>query len=230
MNEISYIIRCVIVVFFSWIGVRMIGKKSISQMTSYDLATLMIIANVAAEPLVFKVTSKAFIGSMVIALIAMGLGYLSLNKKYYNFDMRPDILVLNGKIDKEALKTNRMNLPFLLSLLRVQGYSCISDVEFAILEPSGNLSVIPKSQNRPITPKDLKINTPYEGLSLPLIIDGEIQYNNLRYANLEIDWLNQEIKNMGATSIEEIFLAELKTSGELSVYFDNNNIKRPPII
>jgi uncharacterized membrane protein YcaP (DUF421 family) len=57
-----------------------------------------------------------------------------------------------------------------------------SDVEFAIIEPNGNRSVIPKSQARPVLTRDLQINTEYEGLALPLILDGEIQYNNLKYA------------------------------------------------
>jgi len=81
------------------------------------------------------------------------IGWISLRTKFYNLDAEPDIVIVNGKIDKEALKKNRMNLPFLLSLLRLQGYSKISDVEFAIIEPDGNLSVIPTSQSRPITPK-----------------------------------------------------------------------------
>ena len=230
MEIVSFLIRCIFVILSSWIGVRIIGKRSISQMTSYDLAALMILANVAAEPLVFKVTSKAFLGSMSIALISMALGYLSLNKKFYNFDMRPDIVVINGKVDKEALKRNRMNLPFLLSMLRVQGHTSLSDIEFAILESNGNLSVIPKSQNRPVTPKDLKIDTEYEGIPLPLIIDGEIQYNNLKYAKLNVDWLNQEIKKNGVERIEQVFLAEIKTSGEISIDINSNNVRKPSII
>lgn len=230
MEIISFIIRCIFVVLYSWIGVRIIGKRSISQMTSYDLAALMILANVAAEPLVYKVASKSFLGSIIIALIAMVLGYLSLSKKFYNIDMRPDVLVVNGKVDKEALRRNKFNLPFLLSLLRIQGYTSVSDVEFAIIEPNGNLSVIPKSQNRPVTPKDLKINTEYEGIPLPLIIDGEIQYNNLKYAKLDMEWLNKEIKKMGADKAEQVFLAELKTTGELSIDLYSNSMKKPSII
>ncbi len=230
MEIVSFIIRCIFVTLSAWIGVRIIGKRSISQMTSYDLAALMILANVAAEPLVYKVTSKSFLGSIIIALIAMILGYISLNKRFYNLDTRPDILIVNGKVDKGALKRNRMNLPFLLSLLRVQGHTSVSDVEFAILEPNGNLSVISKSQNRSITPKDLKISTEYEGIPLPLIIDGEIQYNNLKYAKLNIDWLSQEINKIGVDKVEKIFLAELKTTGELSIDLFSDNRKKPPII
>ena len=149
--------------------------------------------------------------------MAVFIGWLSLRKGFYNVDAKPSILIANGKILREELRQNRMNIPFLLSLLRLQGYANLSAVEYAILEPNGNLSVLPKSQNRPVQPKDLQINTEYEGLALPLIMDGEIQYNNLKYAKLSTDWLYQEIKKAGAPNPEAIFLAELKSTGELYI-------------
>jgi len=208
--------------------VRITGKKSISQLTSYDFAALMIMANMAAEPLAYKISSKAFLGSLTIALGAVVIGWMSLQKWFYNFDAKPDIIVVNGKVDREALKRNRMNLPFLLSLLRLQGYARISDVEFAILEPTGNLSVIPKSQSRPVTPKDLKLETQYEGITLPLIIDGELQYNNLRFANLDTNWIIQEIRKHGAAGVEDVFVAELDTMGNLHVDLFSHPVKAGP--
>ncbi len=231
MEFIVYIVRCVCVLLFSWFCVRIIGKKSISQLNSYDFTALMILANVAAEPLVFKVTSKAFLGSLTISLVVIAVGILSLRKIFYNLDTKPEIIIANSKVDREALKRNRMNLPFLLSLLRLQGYSKVSDIEFAILEPNGNLSVIPVSQSRPVTPKDLNIGTQYEGLTLPLIIDGEIQYTNLKFANKDINWLHMELKNNGAARAEDVFLAELDTTGKLKVdLFGSSLNNRPGVI
>lgn len=228
MEALVYIVRCIIVLLFSWFCVRIIGKKSISQLNTYDFTALMVMANVAAEPLVFKISSKAFIGSLTVALVAIFIGWVSMHKKFYNVDSKPDILVVNGKVNKQVLKRNRMNLPFLLSLLRLQGYAKVSDIEFAIIEPTGNLSVIPISQNRPVTPKDLKIDTQYEGLALPLIIDGEIQYNNLRYAKLNTMWLIEEIKKTGDVKPEDIFLAELDTAGKLSIDLFNAPTENKP--
>lgn len=230
MEALIYIIRCITVLLFSWFCVRVIGRKSISQLTSYDFTGLMVMANVAAEPLVFKISSKAFLGSFTIAVMLVVIGWLSLQSKFYNFDSKPDILIVNGKIDKEALKRNRMNIPFVLSLLRLQGYARVSDVEFAIVEPNGNLSVIPKSQSRPVTPNDLKIDTQYEGIALPLIIDGEIQYNNLKYARLNVEWLNQQIKKFGVFKAEDVLLAELDTTGSLYINLFQESIKKTPNI
>ena len=217
MEALIYTVRCIIVLLFTWFCVRIIGKKSISQLTAYEFVALMLMANVAAEPLVFKISSKAFLGSLIISIFTIIIGWLSLHKKFYNFDTKPDILIINGKVDKKALKRNRINLPFLLSMLRQEGHAKVSDVEFAILEPNGNISVIPTSQSRPVTPKDLKLQTQYEGISLPLIIDGEIQYNNLKYAKLDISWLNRELMKYGETKTENVFLAELDSTGKLYV-------------
>ena len=217
MELLVYAARCIVTTLVAWLSVRIIGLRSIAQMTSYDFAAIMIMANVAAEPLVYKVQSKSLIGSLIIALMAVFIGWLSLQKKFYNVDAKPSILIANGKVLQDELRKCRINLPFLLSLLRLEGYANVSEVEFAILEPTGNLSVLPKSQNRPVQPKDLQINTDYQGLALPLIIDGELQYNNLKYANLTVDWLWQEIRKAGAEKPEEIFLAELKSTGELYV-------------
>jgi len=231
VEALVYIVRCILVMLFSWLCVRIIGKKSISQLTSYDFTALMILANVAAEPLVYKISSKAFLGSITIAAATISIGWISLRKKFYNIDSQPDILIVNGKVDMEGLKRNRMNLPFLLSMLRLQGYAKVSDVEFAIIEPNGNLSVIPRSQSRPVTPNDLKLDTQYEGISLPLIIDGEIQYNNLRYAGLDVAWLNREIGKTGVDGAEDVLLAELDTTGKLFVnIFKDQTANKPGLI
>jgi uncharacterized membrane protein YcaP (DUF421 family) len=231
MELLVYAARCIVSSLVAWLTVRLIGQRSISQMTAYDFAALMLIANVAAEPLVSKIGSKAFIGSLIIGMMSIFIGWLSLTKPLYNIDSNPSILIAGGKIFRDELKKNRINLPFLLSLLRLKGYANVSDVEFAILEPTGNLSVLPKSQNRPVQTKDLKINTEYEGLALPLIIDGEIQYNNLKYANLNTEWLNREIKKAGADKVEEIFLAELKSAGELYVdLYRDRLVEKPNLI
>lgn len=231
MELLVYAARCIVTSLVAWLAVRIIGRRSISQMTAYDFAAIMIMSNVAAEPLVYKIGSKSLIGSLIIGLMSMFIGWLSLRKPLYNIDAQPSILIANGKVLQDELRKNRINLPFLLSLLRLKGYANVSDVEFAILEPTGNISVLPKSQSRPVQTKDLKIDTDYEGLALPLIIDGEIQYNNLKYAKLNAEWLNREIKKAGADKAEEIFLAELKSTGELYVdFYQDRFVEKPKLI
>ncbi|HYH02882.1 MAG TPA: DUF421 domain-containing protein [Bacillota bacterium] len=231
MELVVYAVRCIVAMLVTWLAVRLLGRRSIAQMTAYDFAAMLVMGNVIAEPLVYKIESKAFIGTMIIVGVAVSIGVLSLQKKFYNFDVKPSILIANGKVLQDELRSNRLNLPFLLSLLRAQGYNKVSDVEFAILEPTGSLSVIPRSQARPVQPQDLKINTDYEGLALPLIIDGEIQYNNLKYAQLTVDWLQRELRKAGAGHPREVFLAELSSNGELFVdFYKDQFVAKPDLI
>lgn len=99
----------------------------------------------------------------------------------------------------------------------MKGYTNLHDVEFAVLEPSGKMSVIPKSQARPLQPRDMNIPTQYEGLALPLIINGNIQWLNLRWAKLDETWLKQQLQANGVTNVEDVALAQLDTSGRLYV-------------
>jgi len=192
-------------------------------MTSYDLVSIMLITTVAAEPLVYKVTSKAGVGVIVLMLTTMIIGKLSLKRSFYNFDTDPAILIANGKISVHKLKKARMNIPLLLSELRVKGYQNVSEILLAILEPTGKLSVFPKPDKRPVQLSDLQIATGKEGLSLPFIIDGEIQYNNLKYAELDEAWLKSKIKDL-KTDMKDIFLLEMESTGKINVQMENTII------
>jgi uncharacterized membrane protein YcaP (DUF421 family) len=88
-------------------------------------------------------------------------------------------------------------------------------VEFAILETNGQLSVIPKSQKRPVNAEDLNIPTKYEGLPLDLIIDGRIMIKNLEKADLDVHWLKNELNNLGISNLNKVLFASLDTNGDL---------------
>jgi len=223
MEIVVYSFRSVFILLLSWLAIRFIGKKSIAEMTSYDLVSIMLITTVAAEPLVYKISSKAGVGVIVLMLTTIAIGKLSLKKTFYNFDTDPAILIANGKINMHKLNKIRMNIPLLLSELRVKGYQNVSDILLAILEPTGKFSVIPKPNNRPVQPSDLQIATGKEGLALPFVIDGQIQYNNLKYAELDEAWLRTKIKDL-KTNIEDIFLLEMESTGKINVQMENTII------
>jgi len=108
--------------------------------------------------------------------------------------------------------------------LRINNIPNIADVEFAILETNGQLSVIPKSQKRTVTAEDLNISTNYEGLPLDLIIDGSVNHKNLQKANLDLSWLINEIGKFGAEKPEDVLFASLDTQGNL--YCQTKSSKR----
>ena len=229
MEIIVYTIRCIIMLLVSWTGVRLIGKKSIAEMTSYDLAAIMLLTTVAAEPLVYKVTSKATVGVFAILIATVFLGKLSLKKFFYNIDSSPTVVISEGIIIERELKKARMNVPLLLSELRIKGYQNVSDVKYAIIEPSGKMSVIPKSQVSPITPKQMGIPTPPVNLSLPLIIDGEVDEVNLAFLQKDRKWLLEQLKAFSIGNFDEVLLAQYDSSGQLFVNSKNTEIKIPQI-
>ncbi len=227
MESMSYIVRCIFMLLVTWTCLRIIGKKSISEMTNYDLGAMMLLTTVAAEPLVYKVASQALIGAGTITTMAVLIGILSLNKSFYNVDSRPVVIVANGKIIEKDLKKLRMNVPLLMSELRVKGYQNLSDVEFAIAEPSGKLSVIPKSQSRPIQPSDLTLATAPENLSFSLVVDGQINQTNLDYFNKDEKWLMEQLNLWGIKTIEEVFFAQMDSKGNIYVDKKNKEVKIP---
>lgn len=229
MSIIIYILRNIVMLLVTWTGVRLIGKKSMAEMTSYDFAAIILLSNVAAQPLVYKITSKATVGVFTLVVGSLLLSKLSLMAFFYNIDSRPTILIAAGKIIEKELKKSKINLPLLLSELRLKGYQNVSDVKYAIIEPSGQLSVIPQSQTSPVTPKIMGIPSAPVNLSFPLIIDGEVDDKNLEFLNRDRDWLKEQLKAFQVGNFSEVFLAQYDSSGELYVNVKNKEVEIPNI-
>jgi len=140
-------------------------------------------------------------------------------------DGEPTIVIMNGKIMEKSMKAMRYTLTDLLEQLRIKGVFDIKEVEFAVFEKNGDLSVLKKSQYQPVTPKDLNLSTTYKGISTELIYDGIIVDQNLKQVNLDRNWLKAELEKRGIKDPLEVFLALLDTSGELYIdtYADHLN-------
>ena len=110
-----------------------------------------------------------------------------------------------------------LNINDLLEQLRICGYHNITDVECAIFETNGDISIIPKSQCRPVQPRDLQIETNYEGVPHPLIVDGNVNHENLGKTKLDLLWLQNEMKKLGINDFKDVLFASLDTEGELYV-------------
>jgi len=217
MSTIIYMFKCILMFIITWLGIRIIGKKSITQMTGYELSAILLISNVAAEPIVYSIALRAFSGVISLSLITLFIGMLTLKSRFYNLNTKPSIVIFNGKILVNELKKNKMNISFLISMLRLQGYFKISEIEYAIIEPNGRVSVLPVSKERPLKPKEIKIQTPYEGLALPLILDGRIVSDNLNFIELDEELLKNKLNNYGIQNVSDVLIAQLDDKGNLYV-------------
>lgn len=216
---ISYSVRVFLVYFFTYLATRTMTKKAIAEMTAYEMAGLMILANVAAEPLVDKVVIKSVYGVGFLVILMMLAARLAIINKYTAFFEHTATKVIeNGQINMKALKRLSLSLNQLEGLLRQQGYDKVSDIQTAVFEPQGEISVFPKSENKPVTLKDLKIQSSNERITIPLILDGSIAYENLKHINRNETWLLKELKKQGFENYStEVAIAELDPSWNLII-------------
>lgn len=200
---------------------RIVGRKMISQMTFFDYVIGVSIGSVIANIAISSGVPKA---SAITALITLGILTLVLDFLHIKsfivrkiVDSEPVVVIENGKLVNQNMSRERFTINELLMQLREKNIFNIADVEFAVLETDGNLSVLPKSQKAPVTPSDLNIPTQYKGLTRDLVLDGRLQPENLNDTGLDVDWLLNELKSHGIEDIKEAFYAGLDSSGNLFV-------------
>ena len=216
---ISYSLRVVIVYLFTYLSTRTLSKKAIAQMTAYEVAGLMIFANVAAEPLVDKVITKSVYGTgFLVVLMLLGAKLAMRNKFTYIVEHTPTFIMKGGELDKKALESTGITLNQLSGLLRQQGYDRISDLDTVIMEAQGNISAFPKAENKQVTIKDLNIEPSNQGITIPVVMDGSIIEQNLKHINKTKEWLLQELERQGVVNYrKDVMIAEVDSTWKVTV-------------
>lgn len=214
-------LRTVVLYFLVWLTLRIMGKHQIGQLQPFELVIAIMISELASIPM--QDTEIPLVSGVIpiitLMFIEVSLSLLSMKSGKIRRMVcgSPSILIAGGQINEPELIRLRYNLTDLLEQLRLKDVPNIADVEYAILETSGQLSVIPKSQKRPVNPEDLKIATAYEGLPLILIADGALHRENLAKAACTEDWLRERLRQAGINSWKSVLLASLDTSGKLFI-------------
>lgn len=200
---------------------KLLGKTQISQITPFDFISALLLGELVGNALFDE---KAGIPEIAFVLIIWGsLMYITeiLTQKFkrtrYFLEGAPSLVIYRGSLIRDVMKKNKLDVDQLQHLLRGKDVFSIKEVEFGILEPNGDLSVLKKSDYQNPIRKDF--NLPKQEVNLPttLINDGEIIYDNLKEENLEKSWLIQQIKQQGFESIEEVFYAEYEKNEGLFV-------------
>lgn len=225
------IIRTVILYFLLLALLRIMGKRELGQLSPFDFVIAIMIAELATIPMenLSVPLLHGIIPIFVLAILEILISYVALKSPGFRkiIDGTPSIVIKNGQIQVKELKKSRFNVNDLLSSLRENDIFDITTVEFAVLERSGKLSIILKSQKRALTPEDVGVTTDYEGLSTPLIIDGVVEQKNLQKIDLDERWLVRQLNQRGFSSAEEVFFASINTRGELYVTpKDQQNIEK----
>lgn len=210
---------------------RMMGKREVGQLSLFDLVVAIMIAELAAIPLSDPAIPILHGIVPITALVMMEvlLSYITLKnlKARRVIEGTPSIIVERGRILEKEMRRLRYNVDDMIAQMREQGIYNIKDVEYAILETNGKLSLILKATKRPVTPEDLGIQPAYEGLPLPLVSDGKLLAENLARAEKDQAWLEHILTTEYGCSIPDILYATLDTSGKLIVYPKGENKKTP---
>lgn len=222
-------VRTIVLYTLVVIVMRLMGKRQIGQLQPFELVVAIMLSELAAVPMQNKGIPliNGIIPIITLLFLQIIISYISLKSEKARAIIcgTPSIVIKNGKIVENELIRLKYTVNDLLEQLRSKNCSNISDVEFAILETSGDLSVILKSQKRPITPNDLNIQTQYEGIPVNLIIDGNINHDNLKHVNVSEDWLKTELEKFGINSFKDIFFCSLDTNGNLFIQKHNEGSK-----
>ncbi len=212
--------RSTVAFFYALALLRLAGRKSLSKLNFFDF----LLANLMGNILGYYVTGTAkgarlFMAPAVFVTSGILSEVLTLKSRTARkiLEGQPLMLVKNGKIIEKNMAGACYDIADVLMSLRKKDVFSLGEIEFAVLEPNGAISVQKKSQYRPVTPKDLKLPTGYEGLSTVLISDGQVLGQNLKTNKLDRAWLMKTLKNRGIEDVKKVFLACLATDGSLYV-------------
>ena len=200
-QELEIIWRTIILYGVVLVIFRLMGKREIGELSVLDLVVFIMVAEIAViaiedggKPLVDQIIPMV---TLMLIQITLALVSIKSQKLRKLLDGEPVILIRDGKIDERKMRKNRYNFDDLLIQLREKGIGDLRDVEYAILEPSGRLSVFQKQPS----PKSQKQDSVF---TLPLILDGLVQYDNLHKMEKTEVWLQQKLRKLGYTDITEI--------------------------
>ena len=215
---ITALLRTVILYFLIMTGLRLMGKRQIGELEPSELVLTMMISDLATVPMQdFGIPLLAgVIPILTLLSLSMLLSQLSLLSLRFRELMcgTPSILIRNGKLRQNAMRKNRYTLDELLEQLRGQGYVSVDEVRWAVLENSGQLSILPWARQRPPTAEELGLTPEEDELPFILINDGRIVRRNLARSGRNEAWLQKELRRTGH-SAGEIFLLTVDGSGKV---------------
>ena len=214
-------IRTIILYILVVIIMRLMGKRQIGELQPFEFTIALLIADLAAVPM-GDIGTPLFYGVIpIITLLVLQilLSYCTMKSPFVRRIVcgKPSIMVHKGAICEKTLKSQRYNLNDLLEQLRSAGYFDVADVEYAILETGGMLTVIPKETRRPVTPADLSMTPAQEDIPINVIMDGKLNQENIRRFNIDINPILNTLKNAGFRSYKEVLLLTLSNGNELFI-------------
>lgn len=220
---INLSLRVLMIYTLLLIAMRIMGKREIGQLSNLDFVVAIVVAELATLPLTDRNLSIAhsIIPMMIITALQVGVSILCLKSNRFRRLLygSPNMLIADGDLQMGEMRKARYNIDDLMSQLRQKDVFDVADVDYAVLETSGELTVLLKAGKQPVTKNDLQIQVPsvFRGIALTLIDDGEINWKGLSDYQLDEKWLMAQLKRERISDPRDVFFASLSNDG--TIYF-----------
>lgn len=215
---ITILFRTVMVYILISLILRGMGKRQVGELELSDLVATLLLSEVASLPIADP--NVPFLNALVPLLLILSFEIILTFLKTKCFPLKrllegqPSFLIRRGKLDQKELGRMRISIEEFIGECRLQGYTDLSDIDYAILEQDGKLSILPRECKRPLCPEDVGVAVESKGLSHPIIVDGRVQERHLTMLGLDRAWLAKECARRGR-KIADVFLMTVSDSGDI---------------
>ena len=221
MEFIKVILTSILSVVSLFVIAKIMGHKQMAQLDFFDYITGITIGSIAAELATeLEAPWKPLVAMIIYGLVALGLTILAhkfpKTRKYVNGT--PTIVMDNGKLYRENMKKAKLELSEFMVLCRQEGYFNINEIETAVFEYNGRITILPKSEKRPLTPEDMNITPEKAEICTEIIMDGRILHENLKRLGLDLTWLDKQLKKQKYDNAKEIYLGICDKNNNLTLF------------
>lgn len=221
MEIVQVILTSILSAAALFIIAKVMGHKQVSQLDFFDYITGITIGSIAAELATeLEKPWKPLIAMLVYGGIAACLSIITSKiprlRKYINGT--PTIVFNNGTLYRRNMKKAKLDLSDFMVMCRQEGYFNLNDIQTAIFEYNGRLTVLPKATKRPVNPTDMNLIPNSEKICTEVIMDGRILHDNLKRMGLDIKWLQKELQTQGYKSVKRVFLGICDDNNQLTLF------------
>ncbi len=207
---LTILLRTVLVYVLLVATMRLMGKRQLGELEVSELVTTLLVSEIASLPIVDKNIPLAYALIPLITILSLEVTLSMILVKFPKLksvaSARPSVLIRHGKLDQKEMRRIRISLDELISEVRQAGISSLDDVDYAILEQNGKISILARKQAQPPTAKDLQLHPEENGIVHVLIQDGCVDRYNLALMQLDEEWLTQTLREKGLCAEEVFFL------------------------
>lgn len=234
IEVLDVIVRSLLSLVTLFLVTKMLGKKQVSQLSLFDYVIGISIGNFAAEMSINLETNyiNGTVAVVIFGLVAYLVSILTMKSIHLRrfFMGVPTILIEHGKLLIDGMRKVKFDLNDLLEECRIKGYFDISEIEYAIMETNGTVSILPKGDYKPVTMKDMNLKAGKQGLCANVILDGKIMKNNLKNINKDEKWLLKELKIKGYKELDQILLGTVDINEKLIIYEKNKGLNPTDVL